>query len=171
MVSTSLKTGILRFLRTHRAQHGGGSDLSSGKLAPTVQYIVGIQTTVPGPGVNSATVRLSPDESLLYVGNSQNGVVTASFFNKNTGKVTAGCASPPLNNFYNPWSYVGALATRDTTGTGNVLYVAEFGSSIAILNVTLAGTNCTLREAAGSPANDTLSPGLLSIEVFPPRPF
>ena len=147
------------------------SDLSSGKLATTVQYIVGIQLTVPGPGVNSATLRLSPDESLIYVGNSQNGFITASFFNKNTGKISAGCASPQLSNFYNPWSYVGALRTRDTTGTGNVLYAAEFGSSIAVINVTVAGTNCTLREAAGSPVNDTLSPGLLNIEVFPPRPF
>lgn len=147
------------------------SDLSSGKLATTVPYIVGIQLTVPGPGVNSATLRLSPDESLIYVGNSQNGVITASFFNKNTGKISAGCASPQLNNFYNPWAYVGALMTRDTTGTGNVLYAAEFGSSIAILNVTVAGTNCTLRETAGSPVNDSLSPGLLNIEVFPPRSF
>jgi hypothetical protein len=147
------------------------SDLSTGKLAPTVQYIVGQVTNAIGPGVNSATVRLSPDESLLYIGNSQNGYVSAAFFNKNTGKVSAGCASPSLNNFYNPWSYVGALATRDTTGTGNVLYAAEFGSSIAIINVTSTGTNCTLTEAAGSPALDSSSPGLLSIEVFPPRPF
>ena len=83
------------------------SDLSSGKLAPTVMYILGTATNAIGPGVNSATVRLSPDESLLYIGNSQNAYVSAAFFNKNTGKVSAGCISPPLTNFYNPWSYVG----------------------------------------------------------------
>ncbi|MGB8769949.1 MAG: hypothetical protein WCC92_10060 [Candidatus Korobacteraceae bacterium] len=147
------------------------SDLSSGKIAPTVQYIVGLATNLVGPGVNSATVRLSPDESLLYIGNSQNGYVTAAFFNKNNGKVSGGCASRLLNNFYNPWSYVGSLATRDPTGTGNVLYAAEFGSSIAILNVTSTGTSCTLTEASASPVVDNTSPGLLSIQVFPPRPF
>ena len=147
------------------------SDLSSGKLAPTVLYILGAATNAIGPGINSATARLSPDESLIYIGNSQNGYVTAAFFNRNTGKVTGGCNSAQLANFYNPWSYVGSLQTRDATGTGTVLYVAEFGSSIGIVNVTSTGTACTLTEAAGSPVIDDLSPGLLSIQVFPPRPF
>jgi hypothetical protein len=147
------------------------SDLSSGKLAPTVMYILGAATNAIGPGINSATARLSPDESLIYIGNSQNGYVTAAFFNRNTGKVTGGCNSPQLANFYNPWAYVGSLQTRDTTGTGNVLYVAEFGSSIGIVNVTSTGTACTLTESAASPVTDDLSPGLLSIQVFPPRPF
>jgi len=145
------------------------SDLSSGKLGPTVQYLVSNTTNVIGPGVNSATVRLSPDQSLLYIGNSQSGTVTAAFFNKNTGAVTPGCSSQQLKNFYNPWSYIGGLATRDTTGTGNVLYVAEFGSSIGILTVGPMG--CTLTESAASPVTDELSPGLLSIQVYPPRPF
>jgi hypothetical protein len=147
------------------------SDLSSGKLAPTVMYLVSLPTNAIGPGVNSATARLSPDESLLYICNSQNGYVAAAFFNTSTGKVTPGCTSQLLNNFYNPWSYVGGLQTRDTTGTGNVLYVAEFGSSIGIVNVTSTGTACTLTEVAGSPVADNSSPGLLSIQVAPPRPF
>ena len=149
------------------------SDLSSGKLAPTVQYTFGVATNAVGPGVNSATVRLSPDESLLYVANSQSGNVTAAFFNKNTGKVLPGCASQQLSGFYTGWSYVGELATRDTSGTGGVLYVAEFGqtSSIAILTVNSNGSTCTLTESTASPASDFLSTGLLSIEVFPPRPF
>lgn len=147
------------------------SDLSSGKLAPTVMYLVGPPTNPIGPGVNSATARLSPDESLIYIGNSQNGYVAAAFFNKTTGRASPGCVSKLLNNFYNPWSYVGGLQTRDTTGTGNVLYVAEFGSSIGIINVTSNGTACTLTEAAGSPESDNSSPGLLTIQVVPPRPF
>ncbi|MGA2902365.1 MAG: hypothetical protein ABSD98_00920 [Candidatus Korobacteraceae bacterium] len=147
------------------------SDLSSGKLAPTVMYILGTASNAIGPGVNSASVRLSPDESLLYIGNSQTGYVSAAFFNKNTGSVSAGCISPQLKNFFNPWTYVGSLVTRDTTGTGTVLYAAEFGSSIGIINVTSTGTACTLTEAAASPVTDDLSPGLLSIQVFPPRPF
>jgi hypothetical protein len=149
------------------------SDLSSGKLAPTVQYTLGVATNAVGPGVNSATVRLSPDERLIYIANSQSGNVTAAFFNKNTGGVLPGCASKQLSGFYNGWSYVGELATRDTSGTGGVLYVAEFGvpSSIAILTVNSNGSTCTLTESTASPASDFLSPGLLSIEVFPPRPF
>ena len=147
------------------------SDLSSGKLAPTVQYTIGLASRAVGPGLNSATVRLSPDESLLYIGNSQSGNITAAFFNKNTGRVTAGCASQQLNGFYTGWSYIGELATRDTTGTGNVLYAAEFGSSIAILTVTSTGTSCTLTESPASPVSDELSGGLLSIQTFPPRPF
>jgi hypothetical protein len=147
------------------------SDLSSGKLAPTVKYTLGVSTNAVGPEINSATIRLSPDESLLYIGNSQSGNVTAAFFNKNTGKVLPGCASQQLSGFYNPWSYIGSLATRDTTGTGNVLYAAEFGSSIAIINVTSTGTTCTLTESSASPVGDDFSPGLLSIQVFPPRPF
>ncbi len=147
------------------------SDLSSGKLAPTIQYTIGVATTSLGPGVNSATVRLSPDESLIYIGNSQSGNVTAAFFDKNTGKVLPGCASQALNGFYIGWSYIGSLVTRDTTGTGNVLYVAEFGSSIAILNVASTGTTCALTESSASPIGDDLSSGLLSIQVFPARPF
>jgi len=147
------------------------SDLSSGKLAPTVQYTIGVGTNAVGPGLNSATVRLSPDESLLYIGNSQSPVVTAAFFNKTTGKVTPGCASQPLSGFYNSWTYIGALATRDTTGTGGVLYAAEFPGSIAIITVTSNGTTCTLAESPASPAPDDFSSGLLSIQTFPPRPF
>jgi DNA-binding beta-propeller fold protein YncE len=147
------------------------SDISAGKLAPTIQYMLGLPTNAVGPGLNSSTVRLSPDQSLIYIGNSQSGNVTAAFFNKNTGKVTPGCASAKLNGFYNPWSYIGSLATRDATGTGGVLYAAEFGSSIAIITVTSDGTTCTLKESAASPVGDDLSPGLLSIQVFPPRPF
>ncbi len=150
------------------------SDISSGKLAPTVQYTVPTPHTAVAEGFNSASVWLSPDESLLYIGNSQGDTVTAAFFNKNTGKISAGCSSPPLNNFYNPWTYVGSLVTRDTTGTGGVLYLAEFaplGSSIGILQVTSNGTTCTLTEAATSPAMDSFSNGLLSIQAFPPRTF
>ena len=147
------------------------SDISSGKLMPTVMYTLGDALRSVTPAVNSATLRLSPDESLVYIGNSQSGTVSAAYFNKNTGKVLPGCTSKTLNNFYNPWSYIGELATRDTTGTGNVLYAAEFGSSIAIINVSVTTPICTLTEAASSPVGDDFSPGLLSIQVFPPRPF
>ena len=146
------------------------SDISSGKLAPTVQYSLGTPANAI-IGNNSATVWLSPDETLLYIGNSQGGSVMAAFFNRTTGKVTTGCYSQVLKGFYNPWAYVGALATRDTAGTGGVLYVAEFGSSIGIVEVQSNGSSCTLTEAPTSPIADDSSDGLLSIQVYPRRPF
>jgi 6-phosphogluconolactonase (cycloisomerase 2 family) len=146
------------------------SDISSGQLTPTVQYNLGT-TANAVTGINSASVWLSPDESLLYISNSQGGSVMAAFFNANTGKVTSGCTSGVLRNFFNPWSYVGAVVTRDTTGTGSVLYAAEFGSSIGIVEVQSNGTTCTLTESPNSPIADDASGGLLSIQVYPPRPF
>jgi hypothetical protein len=88
-----------------------------------------------------------------------------------TPEVLAGCTLPALYLFYNPWSYVGSIQTRDTTGMGNVLYVAEFGSSIGALTVTSTGTSRTLTESPSSRVDDELSPSLISIQVFPPRPF
>jgi len=149
------------------------SSLASGKLAKTVTYLMGVP-------YDAGAVRLSPDQHLLYIANSESGTIYAAFFNATTGVITRGCTSPVLSGFNSrPW--LGAIATRDTTGTGTVLYVAEYGrdyievnhgpsSAIAILNVTSTGTACTLKEATGSP--QLLSfPGSLSIGVYPPRPF
>ncbi len=149
------------------------SSLTSGKLAKTSSYTL-------GPGVDAGAVRLSPDQSLLYMANSESGTVAAAFFNATTGKITKGCVSPTLQGFnYLPW--LGSVATRDTTGTGNVLYVVEFGrdyievnhgpaSAIGIVTVTSNGTSCTLSEATSSPIQ-MIYPGALSLGVYPPRPF
>jgi len=150
------------------------SDISSGKLTATAQYTVGTSTNAVGSGLSSTAVRLSPDESMLYVSNSDGGTVSAAFFNKQSGRVTRGCTSPTLHEFYNPWGFVASLATRDTSGTGGLLYVAEFGfteSFIAMVEVQSDGITCTLSEPSTSPVEDLLSGGLLSIQVFPPRPF
>ncbi|HUI43994.1 MAG TPA: hypothetical protein VL523_18680 [Terriglobia bacterium] len=149
------------------------SSLTTGKLAPTVAYQV-------GAGVDAGAIRLSPDESLLYIANSEGGTVTAAFFNKTTGAATRGCTSPTLIGF-NTLPWLGSVVTRDTTGTGNVLYVDEFGrdylevnhgpaSAIGILTVTSNGRSCTLTETSTSPVQ-LLYPGALSIAVYPPRPF
>jgi hypothetical protein len=158
------------------------SDISSGKLTQTIQYTVsGERTSAAGPpvsavgsGVNSGALRLSPDESMIFIGNSDGGSVTAAFFNKNTGRISGGCKSPTLAGFYNPWAFVGSVATRDTTGTGGVLYVADYGfvgSYIGVLKITSTGLTCTLTESSGSEVPDLLTDGLLSITVFPPRTF
>ncbi len=148
------------------------SNISSGKLTRTTVYNV-------GAGVSASSVWLSPDETLLYISNSQGGTVTAAFFNKTTGVVSPGCTSPTLGGFFNPWQYVGSLSTQNTTGTGGVLYVAEYGffladagaaSNVGMVVVQSNGTTCSLTEAANSPISDS-SNGLLSITTIPPRLF
>jgi sugar lactone lactonase YvrE len=142
------------------------SDISSGKLTPTIVYRL-------GNGISSSNIMLSPDETLLYISNTQGDRITAAFFDKSTGKLSKGCASNSLKGYVTDWSYLGALALETTTGTGGVVYVAEFGapSSIGMVNVVSAGGKCTMKESSKSPAADPNSQGLLSIGVFPPRPF
>ena len=142
------------------------SHIVSGKLSKTVVY----KTTA---SISSSNVMLSPDESLLYVANTQGDAVTALFFNKATGKLSAGCTSGPLRGQSSRWSYLSGLALMSQTGNGGGVYVAEFGnpSSIGIVHLTASGQTCTLQEDAKSPVSDLNSPGLLSIGSFPPRSF
>jgi len=131
-----------------------------------------------GNKVDAGNVHLSPDGTMLYMVNNESGTVTAAFFNSALGRLTKGCTSPPLTNFnFLPW--YGMIQTRDTTGTGKVLYVAEYGrfideqgppSAIGILTITVNGNTCTLKEAPGSPVEVPLT-GTLSFGVYPPRPY
>jgi 6-phosphogluconolactonase (cycloisomerase 2 family) len=142
------------------------SDISSGKLTPTVVYRL-------GNAINSSNVLLSPDETLLYISNNQSGKLTAAFFDKTNGTLSKGCVSRALKGFVTDWSYTASLALEQTTGTGGMVYIAEFGapSSIGEIEVTSSGGKCTLIESSKSPIADPNSPGLLSIGAFPPRPF
>jgi 6-phosphogluconolactonase (cycloisomerase 2 family) len=141
------------------------SDISSGKLKKTVSYTL-------GAGINSSNILLSPDETLLYIANTQGDALSAAFFNATTGKLTPGCISSSLKGYVANWSYLGSLSLQTNVGTGNVVYVAEFGTSgIAMINVTSANGQCTLTEMATSPVADPNSAGLLSIGTFPPRSF
>jgi 6-phosphogluconolactonase (cycloisomerase 2 family) len=142
------------------------SDISSGRLTPTVVYRT-------HAGINSSNVLLSPDETILYISNTQGDVVTAAFFNKNTGAITRGCTSPRVKQYVDSWSYLGSMTLQQTTGNGGGVFVAEFGgpSWIASLNLSVNGTKCTLKEPATSPIEDVYSHGLLSIGRFPPRQF
>jgi hypothetical protein len=143
------------------------SDISSGLLTTTVVY----QSTA---GISSSNIMLSPDESLLYVVSTQGDRLGAAFFDKNTGKLSGGCASGLLNGYVQNWSYLGGLTLATNTGTGEEAYIAEFGSpdsSIAEVRVSSMAGHCTLQEAPNSPAIDQYSSGLLSIATFPPRSF
>jgi len=144
------------------------SDISSGKLTPTAVYTL-------GTAWNSGSVRLSPDERVLYVSNNSGGRVTAAFFDQTTGQVRQGCTSSPLRGFYTEFTYVGAVATELATGTGGLLYVPEFStekrSYIGVLRFSSTGTGCTLTETTHSPFAGSPASALLSIGVYPPRPF
>jgi sugar lactone lactonase YvrE len=142
------------------------SDISSGKLTPTVVYGL-------GKGISSSDILLSPDETLLFVSNTQGGTITAAFFDKSTGKLSRGCASRILRGYVTNWSYAAGLALEESRGTGGVLYVAEYGapSSIGEIAVKSAHGKCALGEFSRSPVADANSPGLLSIGAFPPRSF
>jgi hypothetical protein len=137
------------------------SDISSGHLTQTVFY------SLPVAGFNSNNVRLSPDGTLLYITNNSSGQVTAAFFNASTGTVSGGCVSAQLNGFDDTFSFLGGPVTQFSTGTGSVLYLAEFGqpSAIAILNVTSNGAACTLTEAASSPVSEPNSANLVSLGI------
>jgi hypothetical protein len=160
----------------HYAIFGGGStasavevsDISSGKLTPSTVYNL-------GTAWSSGGVHLSPDEHVLYVSNSSGGCVTAAFFDKTTGVVRKGCTSGPLKGLYTRFTYVGGVATQLATGNGGLLYVPEFSaegkSSIAVLRFTATSSGCTLTETPSSPIAGSAGSALLSIGVFPPRPF
>ena len=142
------------------------SNISSGKLSPTVVY--------QSPGsINSSNIMLSPDETLLYISNTQGDQITAAFFDSQTGTLVNGCVSDKLKGYSSAWSYLAGLGLASPTGNGQGVYVAEFGapSSIAQIRVTVANGVCSLAEAPGSPAADPNSGGLLSIATFPPRSF
>ena len=140
------------------------SDISSGKLTKTVLYKI-------GTNFNSNNVLLSPDETLLYIANTTYGRVSAAFFDKTTGKVTPGCTSAKLRGFDDTWAYLSSPVTEFATGTGSVLYLAEFGTGIAMINVTSSGGKCTLTEASTSPIIAPNTTVLTSIGVYPPRSF
>ncbi len=142
------------------------SNISSGKLSKTTIY------SQKAP-INSSNILLSPDETLLYVSNTEGDAITALFFDASTGELSPGCTSGKLKGYSRDWSYLASLAIENGTGTGGVVYAAEFGSPsfIAMVQVSSAGGKCTLKESSKSPITDSNSPGLLSIGNFPPRAF
>jgi hypothetical protein len=141
------------------------SDLSTGKLAKPVIYHLGI-------AVSAANVYLSPDETLLYISNTQGDRITAAKFDASTGTLSEGCVSGKLKGYSKDWSYLVSLATESNSGTGEVVYVGEYGapSSVGIIEVTSSEGKCTLTEAAKSPVQISGS-SLMSIAGFPARSF
>jgi hypothetical protein len=141
-------------------------DTSAGKLAKTKAY-------KSSASISSSNIRLSPDETILYVVDTQGAAVSALFFDKTTGKVSPGCRSPRLTGLSTNWTYLAGMGLINQAGNGGGVYLSEFGhtSSIATVTLNFSGQKCSLQEAAGSPVSDDNSSGLLSIGTFPPRAF
>jgi len=142
------------------------SDISSGKLTKTAVY-------QSAASISSSNIMLSPDQTVLYISNTQGDRVSAAFFDKHTGKVTPGCTSNFLKGYSSLWSYAGGLALASNSGTGGGVYVAEFGApgTIGMVQVSFSGGKCSMKEWGRSPKVDLNSSGLLSIGTFPPRSF
>jgi 6-phosphogluconolactonase (cycloisomerase 2 family) len=142
------------------------SDISSGKLTKTTVHR-------SAASISSSNVMLSPDETLLYVVNTQGDSVSAIYFDKTTGKLSGGCTSSRIKGESANWSYLAGLGLASQTGNGGGIYVAEFGggTGVALVSLTLSGKKCSLQEDTKSPFVDAGSLGLLSIGTFPPRSF
>jgi hypothetical protein len=142
------------------------SDISSGKLSPTVVY-------KSAASISSSNIMLSPDENILYISNTQGDHITAAFFDSQNGTLTKGCVSNLLRGYSSSWSYLAGLALASPKGNGQGVYIAEFGtpSTIAEVRVQASNGQCSMSEAPGSPIEDPNSNWLLSIATFPPRSF
>jgi len=142
------------------------SDISSGSLKPTIVYS-------NKSSISSSNIMLSPDESVLYVINTQGDSVSAMFFDKATGTLSRGCKSGRIRGQSSDWSYLAGLALVSQSGNGGGVYVAEYGApaAIALVDLTVSGQECKLKEVKASPFPDPISSGLLSISTFPPRSF
>src|SRR5580658_1083771 len=141
------------------------SDISSGKLTPTVSYYL-------GTAWNSGSVQLSPDEKFLFVANDSSGQITAAYFDHVTGKVYKGCTSDSLKGFYTKFAYVGSVGFELSSGAGGKIYVPEFGgggkSFLGLLDLAGSGASCTLTESANSPvANPGNNSFMLSLAAYP----
>jgi WD40 repeat protein len=134
------------------------SDISSGKLGPTVVYRL-------SSGVNSNSVLLSPDQKFLLIANNDSGTVSAAFFDSGTGAITNGCTSKSIA----PFRGLSGIATAPSPSGSGFVYVAgetSGVSAIGILRLMTDGVGCKLPTVTGSPASDPQSPTLRSIATY-----
>jgi hypothetical protein len=145
------------------------SAILSGNLTPPRLY------NSLGTGTDSTNVMLSPSDTLLYITDQKSAQVTAARFKPANGAVSFDCISPALvGSFVVP----GNLALETTSGTGDVVFVAQGdadsmgGNEIGALAVTVTPGTCTLTGLpSGYPVSVSGAFGLQSIAVYPPRPF
>ena len=136
------------------------SDISSGKLSPTVVY------SNIGSGGGSEAIWLSPDESLLYLSNFSSNQVTAAFFDASSGGVTFGCTGT-----FRGIAFEAGLATATQEGTGGTVYVIEPDTGIGYADVAKNSGTCSITEDSRSPDTNAFSSTVESAASFPPRSF
>jgi hypothetical protein len=136
------------------------SDISSGKLAPTVVF------SGVGTGYGSQAIWLSPDDTLLYLSNFSSNSVTAAAFDQNNGEVAEECMG-----IFRGIGYFSGLATASQAGAGGVLFVVEADQGIGVAKVTSASRSCSIEEESSSPMGTPYSDSIESAATFPPRPF
>lgn len=137
------------------------SDISSGKLTPTVVY------SNLGPNTGSEAIWFSPDDQWLYFSGFNSGKITATNFSSTTGNVTVGCTSATLKGGNDQ----AGLATALPGGDGSIIYVAEPETSVGIVRISESKPACELIETPSSPVHDGNTITLESIAAFPPRRF
>ena len=146
------------------------SDISSGKLTPTVDYGGAHHSNGDlGAGISSNSAVLSSDETHIYVSNVLSGQVTVLGFDSATGAVSPGCVSNALNGFGTKFAATGQIAAAGVHGGRDVVWVSEDGdgapSGIGIMEIAFDGT-CTINESSASPAGDPNSIILKSLAAF-----
>jgi hypothetical protein len=147
------------------------SDISSGKLAPTVDYGGANHSNGDlGPGISSNSAILSLDETRVYVSNVLSGQVTVLGFDAATGIVSPGCISAPLKGFGSRFTATGQIAAAGLENGKDVAWLAENGrnptSSVGIVQIAVDGASCTATESPASPATDPNSEELKSLAAF-----
>ena len=147
------------------------SDISSGKLAPTVDYGGGNHSNGDlGQGLGSNSAVLSSDETHLYVSNPFSGQVTVLGFDAATGVVSPGCISAPLNGFGTRFTATAQIAAAGVENGKDVVWLAEDGSGltsgVGIVQIAFDGASCTATESSASPASDPNSVDLKSLSAF-----
>lgn len=147
------------------------SDISSGKLTPTVDYGGGNHSNGDlGPGLGSNSTVLSSDQMHLYVSNPFSGQVTVLGFDAATGVVSPGCISAPLKGFGTQFTATAQIAAGGVENGKDVAWLAEDGagntSGVGIVQITVDGASCTATESSASPASDPNSVDLKSLSAF-----
>ena len=153
------------------------SDISSGKITPTVVY--GGPDKSLGTGAGSNTIWLGPEEEYIYITNTFSFQVTAVSFDPKTGTVlpfSSGGCMVNLKQLNKTASYPGLIVSAGPKEQGGItLYIGEDGagkpSSVSILHRATSKGQCTLTESADSPVWDGVTTDLPSIAAYPPRPF
>ena len=139
---------------------------SDSSLGPSDYY------QISGGGADSNLVRLSPDETRLYVANNLSIQLTTLGYTEHAApgsRLTLDCLTN-LNNPNGELYGTNAVATEGTTGTGDYIYVVESGNPGGMALLQVPANGCPV-EVPGSPFGNLASGFNCTLSAYPPRPF